>query len=353
MSVKIRIKDIALRSGVSAGTVDRVLHGRGGVSAPARERVEAAMREMDFTPNMYASALAYNRHYHFVLLMPRYDSEAYWEEIEKGAREAAEGRREFSVELTVMYYDRLSPGAFAEACGQCLRQRPDGVVMVPGTEADTRGMAVSLHREEIPFVSLDSYMPETQPLSFFGQDSRSSGRFAARMLMMDAGEAREVTLLRLTTGGRLVSRQQEEREAGFLDYMRRHHPATRVSALQLAPRESDETYDLQIGAHLDAHPESDYCLTFCSRAYLLGEWALRHGRPLRVLGYDMVRRNVECLAQGAIRFIIAQHAFVQGYAATEALFGHVVLGRDVPPVNHMAIELVTQENMDFYHRKLY
>ena len=37
---KIRIKDIAELSGVSVGTVDRVLHNRPNVSKTAREKVE-------------------------------------------------------------------------------------------------------------------------------------------------------------------------------------------------------------------------------------------------------------------------------------------------------------------------
>ena len=70
MAEKIRIKDIAERAGVSAGTVDRVLHGRPNVSPEARKKVEQALREMDYHPNMYASALAFNKAYHFIVLMP-------------------------------------------------------------------------------------------------------------------------------------------------------------------------------------------------------------------------------------------------------------------------------------------
>ena len=35
---RIRIKDIAEKAGVSTGTVDRVLHDRGSVSAKARDK---------------------------------------------------------------------------------------------------------------------------------------------------------------------------------------------------------------------------------------------------------------------------------------------------------------------------
>ena len=48
----IRIKDIAERAGVSVGTVDRVLHNRPNVSQKALEKVNKALEEMDYRPNM-------------------------------------------------------------------------------------------------------------------------------------------------------------------------------------------------------------------------------------------------------------------------------------------------------------
>ena len=89
---KIRIKDIARLSGVSVGTVDRVLHNRPNVSPVAREKVEKALKEMDYRPNVYASALAYNKSYRFFCIIPKHESEAYWEEIEEGATNACERR---------------------------------------------------------------------------------------------------------------------------------------------------------------------------------------------------------------------------------------------------------------------
>ena len=46
MTEKIRIKDIAMRAGVSVGTVDRVLHERPNVSESARKKVEEALRDL-------------------------------------------------------------------------------------------------------------------------------------------------------------------------------------------------------------------------------------------------------------------------------------------------------------------
>ena len=65
MTEKIRIKDIAERAGVSVGTVDRVIHKRPNVSVDALQKVEKALKEMNYQPNVYASALAYNKSYTF------------------------------------------------------------------------------------------------------------------------------------------------------------------------------------------------------------------------------------------------------------------------------------------------
>ena len=51
---RIRIKDIARLADVSVGTVDRVLHGRTGVSETSRKRVEEILKQLDYQPNMYA-----------------------------------------------------------------------------------------------------------------------------------------------------------------------------------------------------------------------------------------------------------------------------------------------------------
>ena len=61
---RVRIKDIAKMADVSVGTVDRVIHGRSGVSESSRKRVEEILKQLDYQPNMYASALLRTRSTH-------------------------------------------------------------------------------------------------------------------------------------------------------------------------------------------------------------------------------------------------------------------------------------------------
>ena len=68
------------------------------------------------------------------------------------------------------------------------------------------------------------------------------------------------------------------------------------------------------------------------------------------MGYDMVAKNAECIKKGSISFLIAQHAYQQGYSCVDALFRTIVLKKKVQPVNYMPIELIMKENIDFYRR---
>ena len=64
----------------------------------------------------------------------------------------------------------------------------------------------------------------------------------------------------------------------------------------------------------------------------------------------MLQHNATCLRLGSMSFIIAQHAFMQGYNCLDSLFKAIVLKKKVEPVNYMPIELLTKENVDFYRR---
>ena len=54
----VTIHDVAQRAGVNSSTVSRVLNGKASISADTKERVYAAMRELDYHPNSLARSLA-------------------------------------------------------------------------------------------------------------------------------------------------------------------------------------------------------------------------------------------------------------------------------------------------------
>ena len=353
MTEKIRIKDIAEKSGVSVGTVDRVLHNRPNVSKAAREKVESVLREINYQPNMYASALAYNKSYTFYIIMPKHASEAYWEEIEVGALKACDTRRDFHIDVKIMYYKRFENETFVKTFEDCLDQNPDGVIVVPAELELTRTFTDKLHERNIPFILLDSYMPDLRPLSFYGQDSFQSGYFAAKMLMLIAANEKEIMLMKQMKDGKVASKQQDNREVGFRHYMYDHFPQVKIHVVDLPLGSSKKEYDRILERFFTSHPGVHHCITLNSKAHIVGEFLLRtNRRKVQIMGYDMVGKNSACLREVSISFLIAQHAFMQGFACVDTLFRAIVLREEVNPVNYMPIELLNKENVDFYRRTM-
>ena len=235
---------------------------------------------------------------------------------------------------------------------ECLSQKLDGVIVVPSELEVTRRYTDLMHAKQIPFILLDSYMPDLKPLSFFGQDSFSSGYFAARMLMMLAPRETDIMLMKQMRNGNVASKQQENRETGFRHYMHDHFPKVKIHEVNLSLDDKPEQYDKVLEKFFSEHQQVHHCITFNSRAYLVGEFLLKSNRRnVQIMGYDMVPHNAECVRQGSISFLIAQHAYMQGYACIQTLFDAIVLKKEVDPVNYMPIELLTRENIDFYRRK--
>ena len=348
---KIRIKDIAERAGVSVGTVDRVLHERPNVSKTAREKVEKALKEMNYQPNMYASALAYNKSYTFYLLIPKHESEAYWEEIEEGAKKCEEVRRDFHINVEIRFYERSNEDSFRDMSKEILEAQPEGVIVVPSSLAVTRELTEQLHHKSIPFILLDSYMPDLRPLSFFGQDSFCSGFFSAKVLMMIASGEKEIMLMRQTKDGKVVSKQQDNREVGFRHYMHDHFPQVEIKVLDLPLNGTRNEYVKMLERYFAEHPDTHHCITMTSKAHIVGDFLLKtNRRDVQIMGYDMVEKNAHCLREGSISFLIAQHAYMQGYYCVDTLFRAIVLKKKVTTVNYMPIELLMKENVDFYRR---
>ena len=348
---RVRIKDIAKMADVSVGTVDRVIHGRSGVSESSRKRVEEILKQLDYQPNMYASALASNKKYAFACLLPMHEKGEYWTDVETGIHNAVETYSDFNVAVHLSYYDPYDYHSFAEASGQILALEPDGVMFAPTVPQYTKPFTDELTQHNIPYIYIDSNIKEVPPLAFFGQNSRQSGYFAARMMMLLAREEKEIVIFRKIHEGIVGSNQQENREIGFRQYMKEHHPSCTILELDLHAERNDEDNEM-LDEFFRTYPMVKNGITFNSKAYIVGEYLQSRGKKdFNLIGYDLLERNVTCLKEGSISFLIAQQPELQGANGIKALCDHLIFKKEVTRINYMPIDLLTVETIDYYHSK--
>ena len=352
MSERIRIKDIARLSGVSVGTVDRVIHGRNGVSEASKKKVKEILKKLDYQPNMYASVLASNKDYKFACLLPAHAEGEYWTDVEHGIHKATNAYSDFNVTIHISYYDPYNYISFGQAAKEILDSGPDGVIFAPTTPIYTLPFTQELSSRHIPYIYIDSQIKEAPALSFFGQNSKQSGYFAARMLALLASEQPEkVVIFRKINEGIIGSNQQEQREVGFREYMKQKHPNCLILELDLHAKQDSEDM-LMLDIFFNKHPDLKYGITFNSKAYIIGEYLQKtRKKHFKLIGYDLLKRNVDCLRQGNIFFLIAQQPTLQGFNSVKFLCDHLILKKEVPQENFMPIDLLTKENIDYYYSK--
>ena len=162
---KPTITDVARSAAVSVGTVSHVLNATATVSASLRERVEAAMRRLNYEPNMLAHAQRRQRMPVVGLSVPHVGS-AYLAALIESFEDIAAGRGYQIMQVLT----RRDPTVELRRVRELLRHRISGLLLVP--TLDPGGTLELIHAAGTPAVIVDrpSSDPRFDQVSF---DNRS------------------------------------------------------------------------------------------------------------------------------------------------------------------------------------
>src|SRR5690606_3827329 len=120
----VTLDEVAALAKVSPMTVSRVVNGHGKVRDTTRERVMRAVRELGYTPNLAASALATAQETRIALIYTN-PSSAYLRELLVGA---LHGASRTAAQLVIDTWDNLGAGAQRQAAN-ALAKRVAGVIL--------------------------------------------------------------------------------------------------------------------------------------------------------------------------------------------------------------------------------
>ena len=123
------IRDVARAAGVSIATVSRVLQGHDNVRPDTRDRVNAAIDELQFRPNRLGRSLAERRHAANGIVLPDL-SGPYFAEVVLGY-EAVAAELGRSVLILTTHGRKAAPSMVEDMAGRC-----DGLVVLGRTVPD-------------------------------------------------------------------------------------------------------------------------------------------------------------------------------------------------------------------------
>lgn len=344
------IKDIARMAGVSAGTVDRVLHNRGDVSPQSKAKVQKVLDEIHYQPNVFAIGLAAKKKYSFVCLIPYYIEHDYWHSVAEGIEQAREELRPFNVSVDYLFYHHGNQESYEQACHSIREMNVDAVLIAPNFRNETLALTAYLRESDIVYAFIDFNMEEAEALTYIGQDSYKSGYIAAKLLMRNysAGEKQEVVLFLSNSKDNPAEIQMRRRLDGFMSYLTEacDNPVIHEVVLNKSNQENNREI---LDRFFQAHPKAVLGVVFNSRVYQVGEYLRETHRSMKgLIGYDLLKANVSLLKSGDIHYLIGQRPRLQGYCGVKALCDHLVFKKPVETVKYMPIDIMIEENIDFY-----
>ncbi|MHA4739983.1 LacI family DNA-binding transcriptional regulator [Dyadobacter sp. MSC1_007] len=341
------VKEIARRAKVSTATVDRVLHNRTGVSEKTKQRINEIIKEMDYQPNILASRLASRKVINLAALIPDVSEETdFWLAPLSGIRRAESEMKQYGVQVQVFFFDLNDKDSFAEKAREMIDAGVHGILVSPSFIEETKKLAAECSRRKIPFVFIDSNIPDLQSLSYIGPHLRKSGYVGAKLLTYRLESDKKVLIINISK--EVDNFNYHEIEEGFRSYFNDHNQPNEIVRIDI--RETDYQ---SVARHLTYvfHLNKDIGAAFVtnSRVHTVASFLKNsHRTHVSLIGYDFVKENVGYLENNVIDFLICHRPDDQGYRGMMALYQTLVINAPVTKQNFMPIDIVTKENYEFY-----
>jgi LacI family transcriptional regulator len=346
---KARLKDIAILSGVSIGTVDRVLHDRGEVAEKTRDKVLEIARELNYTPNLMAQVLKSKKPYNLVSLLPRStEDNTFWVKHPVGMLKAMAELDPFPVNLTQINFDLLSEEDFVKETRTVLKLQPDGVLLAPIFQAESIAFCSLLRKANIPFVFVDGFVQDTDFLAYIGENVFQSGKVAGQLTEMITPGGTDLLIINLARNIQNVH-HLNNRTKGFLSYFANNVNKFGEKISLNISNPASENVKMELDRIFETHSNIGSIFVSGSKSYKVADYIKTNDiGGIKLIGYDLLERNVAHLKSGRISFLIGQRPEEQTYKGVKKLFDFLSLNKIPEKMEYLPIDVVTSENVDFF-----
>ena len=345
---KIRIKDIAEMAGVSAGTVDRVLHGRGKVSPSALKAVEKVLEKVNYNPNIYLSAISIRKSIKIAFVTPHTKGSQFWEQIHDGFTKAITEYNMVDLTTEFFTYDQYDLYDCRTTYAKVLASNADAVVIGPTFKDETIRLTQALDENGTPYAYVDSMVEGTNPMAFYSAKQNSCGYLIAKLMHQTTPPDSEYALFQAMRVGDESANNTIQRKIGFMDFFHKHRLGDKIHRLNFSPLDSAYN-DKALAAFFAAHPNVKGAAVLSSRGSIIAESLQRIGiNNINLTCLDLTENNIAAMMDGRLDFLVGQRPKLQGFLAVETLLKNLICGGRPEVENYMPLDIITRENIDFY-----
>ena len=315
----VTVKQIAELAGVSRGTVDRALNGRGNVRPEIEKKILAIAQEMGYTPNRAGKALAYQRKNLSFGMIANAEGNEFFDEVLHGAQTAIDEYADFGISLKIAGGRRYDVDQQLSQLEEMRQTGVSGIAISPINLPQIEQKINELIEQGVRVLTVNSDIENTKRLCYVGCNYYQSGVTAGGMLRLMRPQSVRAGII--TGSVRMLG--HNHRMKGFSDVLK-SMPDSKVVDICESLDEAEIAYQVTKDM-LTAHPDIN-TLYFAAAGAVGGmQAAVDLGLDqLTVISCDDTQEIRELVQKGLIQATVCQEPFRQGYRAMQILFDSIV-----------------------------
>ena len=315
-------REIAALAGVSRGTVDRALHGRGGVRPEVEARIRKLAGQLGYVPNRAGKALVSRKNPPVLGVVLNSLGNPFFDEVKRGIAAAVRELSDFGLNVKIMEQKGYSVSEQLAALNALADSGVRGIAVMPVNDRRIAAEINALSDKGVVFVTLNTDIEDTARLAYIGCDYEKSGATAAGLANLITGGSANL----LIVTGSIKNRGHNKRIYGFSRALK--NGMRGIQIVDIAENEDDDALSYQVTADaLKRHPEIDLVYLVSAGAGGTARAVSEAGREIPVLCFDDTEEIRRLLREDRITATICQEPYRQGRQSILTLFDAVVNGR--------------------------
>lgn len=303
--------------------------------------MNAIIKEYGYKKNIFASNLAFNKKFKFAVLLPNNENIEYWQVPIVGIKKAAEELANFGVTIDYFFFE-YNTISFNKIASKILKLDFNGLLFAPIFYKESVSFLNEFKKKNIPIVMIDSNIEEIEGIAYIGQDSYQSGYLGGKLISYGIKNNSNVLILEITRNVESTTRTNVylQRIKGFYSYFKEKTHLPKFNFTEISIK-----YDSENQLTINMFDGIDCVFIPNSRVHIVAKFIQDNDlKNIHLVGYDLLKNNIEFLNNGTIAFLINQKPEDQGYLGINHLYKKVVLKEPVTNRHYMPLEIIVQEN---------
>jgi LacI family transcriptional regulator len=335
---------IAELANVSIGTVDRALHGRGGIRESTRHRILQVARQIGYTPNLAARALSVARASASIgVCVPR-EIHFFYDQLWSGVLDESRRVAQLGINIItrpVQVLGERDTEAFIELADSGV----NGIVLTAGNPEGLKPLIDAAEEKGIRVVCVSTDAPKSRRSSIVCVEPRLNGCLAGELMGKFVPPGAQVAVV----AGMLNTEDHRKKTDGFSEAFPQHCAGGKIFTVIEGHEDEDEsfqkTFELlrRAPAIAGLYVNTVNCLPVC-RA--LGAHGL--AGKVKLITTDLFAEMAPYFHKGTITASIYQQPHRQGQMAVRLMADHLTNKSPLPPTIHLSPGVVMSSNLNLF-----